>query len=308
MNRFQFGAGKVGRGVASQAELLRYEEKFQLIREKTTTMASSPALTDNQLRFFKTFGYVLLRKFLRAGDLEILAAELERGLRAQFPHKPFDGSQRQWSRMTDETTPFFASLMEDARFLTPAQQICGGDVLGIGIDANRYVGDTGWHPDTGHVHQIGVKYIFYLDQVSAASGALRVIPGSHLLPQAEVEILAAGIRDRPLQEVPCQALDTEPGDVIAFDIRTWHASCGGGQDRRACNLDYFQNPRAAGDIDLILKLGRDHARSIDHFDTRRKFNYSKNWLGNPHQSKIRQGWIDRFNEIGYLDQPGVAEL
>ena len=271
-------------------------------------MASSPAFCKDQLRFFRTFGYIVLRKFLKSGDLKILAAELDRGLSAQYPHKPFNGSQRQWSRMTDETTPFFASLMEDARFLTPAQQICGGDVLGIGIDANRYVGDTGWHPDTGNAQQIAVKFIFYLDPVSSASGALRVIPGSHLLQQAEVKVLAAGIQDMPLQEVPCQAIDTEPGDVIAFDVRTWHASCGGDQNRRVCNLDYFQNPRAAGDIELLVQLGRDHASSIGHFDTKRKFNYSKNWLENPHQSKIRQCWIDRFNEISYLDQPGVAEL
>ncbi|HIB86266.1 TPA: hypothetical protein EYO57_03495 [Candidatus Poribacteria bacterium] len=271
-------------------------------------MANSPELCEDQLQFFATFGYIVLQQLLTPEDLEILAAEIDQGLDVQFPHKPFDGSQRQWSRMTDETTPFSASLMEDVRFLTPAQQICGEDVLGIGIDANHYVGDTGWHSDTGNPQQIAVKYIFYLDPVTAKTGALRVIPGSHLLQETERRIFAKGIQNTPLQEVPCQTINTNPGDVIAFDVRTWHASYGGSQNRRACNLDYFQNPKASDDIELLLQLGRSHAGSINHFDTKRKFNYSKNWLKNPHQSQIRQRWIDRFHEIGYLDQPGVAEL
>ena len=57
------------------------------------------------------------------------------------------------------------------QFLTPAQQICGEDVPGIGIDANRYVGNTGGHPDRGNRLQIAVKYIFYLDSVTADTGA-----------------------------------------------------------------------------------------------------------------------------------------
>ena len=187
-------------------------------------MVNSSELCTDQLQHFATFGYIILRQLLTPEDLKILAVELDQGLDAQFPHNPFDGSQRHWSRMTDETTPFFASLMEDVRFLTPAQQICGEDVLGIGIDANRYIDDTGWHPDTGNAQQIAVKYIFYLDPVTAKTGALRVIPGSHLLQETERQIFSKGIQNTSLQEVPCQAINTVPGDVIAFDIRTWHAS------------------------------------------------------------------------------------
>jgi hypothetical protein len=237
-----------------------------------------------------------------------MAWELDTGLAAQYPHKPFDGHRRQWTRLTDEGTPFFASLMEDPRFLNPAQQLCGEDVLGIGVDVNHYVGNTSWHPDTGDTAQVAVKYIFYLDSVGADSGALRLIPGSHLLRGAERQRFTEGINKTPLEEVPCQAVATQPGDVIAFDIRTWHTSWGGNSNRRACNLDYFQNPSSAESIKQLLELGKGHAGSIGHFDCKRKFNYSKNWLDNPHQNPVRQRWIDHFEEIGYLDQPGVGEL
>lgn len=265
-------------------------------------------LTAAQIHFFKTFGYIVFRQFLKAEDIGIMTRELDAGLAAQFPHKPFDGSQRQWTRMTDEGTPFFASLMEDPRFLTPAQQLCGEDVLGIGVDVNRYVGETGWHPDAHDEEQVAVKYIFYLDAVGADSGALRLIPGSHLLGGSKRQRFSEDVSRIPVVEVPAQAVVTEPGDVIAFDIRTWHASFGGGSNRRACNLDFFQNPSSSKEIKKILELGRGHAGSIGNFGCKRKFNYSKNWLDNPHQSPVRQRWIDRFKEIGYLDQPGVGEL
>ena len=180
--------------------------------------------------------------------------------------------------------------------------------LGIGVDVNRYVGETGWHPDTADEEQIAVKYIFYLDSVGADSGALRLIPGSHLLRGSERRRFSESVRGIPVEEVPAQAVATEPGDVIAFDIRTWHASFGGGSNRRACNLDFFRNPSSVEEIKKLLELGKGHAGSIERFGCKRQFNYSRNWLDNPHRSPVRQRWIDRFEEIGYLDQPGVGEL
>ena len=265
------------------------------------------ALTKEQLHFFKSFGYVVLRQFLNADDLDHVALNFDAALAAQYPPERNDGSERLWTRMTDEGTPFTAALMEDPRFLTPAQQICGDDVLGIGVDINRYVGSTGWHPDTGDENQIACKYIFYLDPVDGNTGALRVIPGSHLLRGAERDAFAKAVSETPLQDVPCQAVATEPGDIIIFDIRTWHASHGGNDNRRALNLDYFSNPQSPAEIEKIRQLGLGQAGSIKHFKPRRQYNYSRNWLNNPHDNPARQRWIDRFEEIGYLDQPGVGE-
>ncbi len=55
----------------------------------------------------------------------------------------------------------------------------------MGVDANRYIGDTRWHPD----HRVdptedcyGIKFAFYLDAVGPDTGALRLVPGSHKNP------------------------------------------------------------------------------------------------------------------------------
>ena len=42
-------------------------------------------------------------------------------------------------------------------------------------------------------------------------------------------------------------------------------------------------------------------------DTPKREKVMSNWLDKLHQSPERQRWIDRFEEIGYLDQPGVGE-
>lgn len=72
-------------------------------------------------------------------------------------------------------------------------------------------------------------------------------------------------------------------------------------------MDFFANRKTPEEIEDLRQVGRKHARTRDKQDLERKFNYSRNWLDNPHRSPERQRWIDRFEEIGYLDQPGVGE-
>ena len=172
----------------------------------------------------------------------------------------------QWTRMMNEETPFFASLPEDPRFLTPAQQICGEDVLGNGTDAHFSVGNTDWHsdsnwqPDSEEV-QLAVKYHFHLDPVTAETGALRFIPGSHLLRGADREIFQEALDKVPLESVPCQAVPTQPGDVVLFDIRTWHASLGGNARQARLQRGILPKPRyyrghrnASGDCAAPIRL------------------------------------------------------
>ena len=102
---------------------------------------------------------------------------------SQSPARPFDSSTRYWSRPTNEVTPFAASLMEDPRILRRTQHVWGDDILGIGIDGTIYLEDTDWHSNTGYRGKHAVKFITFIDPVTASTGALGVIPGSHHLPQ-----------------------------------------------------------------------------------------------------------------------------
>ena len=191
-------------------------------------------LTDAQRGFYETFGYVVLKGVFSTTELESIRREFDNMLADQYSHTPYDGSVRHWTPMMDENTPFLANMMEDSRFLSVAQQLYGDDVLGVIVDGNRYTGDTRWHRDTATVHQYGVKFVFYLQTVDADAGALRVMPGTHRLPNDDE--FAQGVRSMLGESVPATALAAEPGDVVAFDLRMWHASFGGSDDRQMCTV------------------------------------------------------------------------
>ena len=89
---------------------------------------------------------------------------------------------------------------------------------------------------------VGIKFTFYLSNVDGDSGALRVLPGSHLTPFSDaiagVPLLDQEEQDDGLavDELPATVLATRPGDAILFDFRIWHASWRGGLDRRMFSL------------------------------------------------------------------------
>ena len=68
------------------------------------------------------------------------------------------------------------------------------------------------------------------------SGALRLIPGSH--KKALHDALRENLNELGLEicDVPGYVCKSEPGDVVAFDMRCWHASWGGSEDRRMCTV------------------------------------------------------------------------
>ena len=142
-------------------------------------------LSEQEVQHFETFGFIVLRQVFGDGELATIADEYERGLNAANEGRPFDGSERHWAPLLGPQTPFFAALPEDPRFYQVAEQLYGEDVFGMTSDANRYVGDTRWHPDHGvdpSKDCYGIKFAYYLDAVDGDSGALRVLPGSHRDP------------------------------------------------------------------------------------------------------------------------------
>jgi hypothetical protein len=263
-----------------------------------TAPPTSRGMSEEQLSFYRAFGYIHFKGFFTPGEAATIDREFERAMHEQYAHKPFDGSSRHWTMMLDEETPFFANMMEDPRFLATAKQMYG-EVLGVATDANRYVGNTGWHRDTATVAQYGVKFAFYLEPVDAFTGALRVIPNSHLL--SDDPSFGRWMSAVPGDQVPAQILKSEPGDVVGFDLRTWHSSFGGRANRRMCTVVYYAEPRTPQEREALAAQGRNNAKiSYKQFGCKRQFLYSANWMANPRKNADRQHWIDRLTEIGYF--------
>jgi ectoine hydroxylase-related dioxygenase (phytanoyl-CoA dioxygenase family) len=210
-------------------------------------------LSQEQVDHFRAFGFVILRDYLTQDEVAQLRREFDEAMRISFAGNEFDGTKRHWIPMLGPAAPTFGRLAGDPRFLEAGRELSGNDTMLFTVDANRYVGDTGWHSDGAPSHS--VKMVFYLEPVGAESGALRVVPTSHwatphvadsgvseerkqALHQRVAEVNATG----DFRGVPAVALESEPGDVVVFDPHIFHAAVGGSTDRPMCTVTYFPMP------------------------------------------------------------------
>jgi hypothetical protein len=264
------------------------------------------ALTPAQLTFFQAFGYVVLPGRLPPAQVAGLEAELLAEGERQFGG--FDRARRQGIVFLEPSCPRWLDLFASGRCVTPARQILGEDCIGMGTDGNRYVGDTGWHPDSGGrpYPERCIKCCVYLSPVTATTGALRVIPGSHLQPWPTKDGLREAIASLPIAAVPAVALDSQPGDMVLFDARLWHASCGGGDDRRMGTCVYYAAPRTAEERADFRAMGEEQVRILAHCGFRSHW-FSAGYLADCARSPLRAHWMEQLAELGYATAPGICE-
>ncbi len=271
--------------------------------------------TANELARFETFGFVVLRGFLGREELAAFAAEFDLGLARARKEMSRKGGRRQlnWSNLGPDT-PRLAGLLEDPRFVGAAEQLYGGGAVGHYANSNSFDGEqTEWHPDTADLRRRGVKFAFYLQPLDGNTGALRLVPGSHrdplhsaiaALPLKQSIDGVANEEGLPTDEVPAFAARSEPGDVIAFDNRVWHASWGGGSDRRMCSVGYFAAPETPGEEASVRELVGQHAGLVDAFPLLRPH---PEWLANPGGSPQRRRWLEVLRRWGFEGHVGSGE-
>ena len=144
---------------------------------------SAFSLSEQQIRFFETFGYLGFPGLMADRIDEITeafeAVWSERG--GGHNGQPHAGEARSCIVPFIDQSAALSSLIDDPRIRALAATLLGDDFNYMGSDGNYYVGDTGWHSDGWH-HKgkpQHLKIAFYLDPLTRDSGALRVIPGSH---------------------------------------------------------------------------------------------------------------------------------
>lgn len=211
-------------------------------------MSANFKLTDQQVNFFNTFGYLGFPG-LMADRIEEITHEFEmvwvdRG--GGHNGKPHDGKARSCIVPFIDQRDRLASLVDDPRINAIATQLLGEDFNYMGSDGNYYVGDTGWHSDGWHPEIRHIKIAFYLDSLTKDTGCLRVIPGSHLISDQYAGKLQEQIRKSeelwgvPGNAVPAIPLEVTPGDLLVFNHNTKHAAFGGGDHRRMFTINLCQ--------------------------------------------------------------------
>ncbi|MCZ6678951.1 MAG: phytanoyl-CoA dioxygenase family protein [Candidatus Poribacteria bacterium] len=204
-------------------------------------------LTDQQINFFQTFGYLSFPGLL-ADRIDEIDREFEAVWEAHgggHSGKPHEGTARSCIVPFIDQSEVLSSLLDDPRILGIATSLLGDDFNYLGSDGNYYVGDTGWHSDGGHRLEdpMHIKIAFYLDPLTRDTGALRVIPGSHRLGEGYADRLTKQIRDSQDlwgihgRDIPAVAFETQPADVVMFNHNTKHAAFGGGTRRRMFTMN-----------------------------------------------------------------------
>jgi hypothetical protein len=205
--------------------------------------------THQQIEHFKAFGFVVARRLFTEAETSALTAEVAGALTEAFGGSGTDddpdatgGIRGDYLPLALDRTPFSQSLMaDDPRLFQGSTELLGQMTVPTVPIATCFTSNAGWHPDHGPGIR-GLKFLAHLEPRTAATGALRVLPGSHTPGYAErlqaywaQDPGAPGFEDWP---VPGVVVETSPGDVIAFDAHLIHAS-EGGEKRMAWTIEYL---------------------------------------------------------------------
>ena len=207
-------------------------------------------LTDHQLRFYETFGFLAFPGLFE-DDIEDITDAFEQIWSESGQTHDFE--KRSSIIPFADRSEYLSRLLEDPRIDGVVSSLLGDDYNYAGSDGNYYVGDTYWHSDhltDSPFHSI--KIAFYLDPVTRDSGCLRVFPGSCNDGDRFTEALNPVIegpregRSEKLwgvhaSELPGYPIESNPGDMVLFNHKTKHSSFGGGDRRRMFTYTFEQH-------------------------------------------------------------------
>jgi len=223
-------------------------------------------LSQQQRDFFETFGYLVLPGLLKE-ELSWIIDEFE----AVFTGRGVvhDGSKRTTVVPFIDQREKLSTLLDNPQITGLISGLLGGDFNYIGGDGNYYTGDTSWHSDGWHDVGKFLKVALYLDPVRSTTGCLRVIPGTHRVDIKEWDARKA--RNAPelwgvgQNQVPAIPLESNPGDVVAFNHNLMHASFGGSSRRRMFTMNCSARAKDEEQIEDLKRYIGSHARFwIDH--------------------------------------------
>ena len=199
-------------------------------------------LSPQQLNFIETFGYFYFPGL--AGDRidEIIEAFEQVWIDLEVEHPE---TQRTTIYPFLGQSEYLSSLLGDDRIDGIFSSLLGRDYAHLGSSGIFFVNDTAWHSDTpwkGPVYDY--KIGLYLDPLTASTGALRLMPGSHKYGDAHADTLQetmsqlkgsrywmnteklAAVYGLDGPSVPAVAIESQPGDVILFNQGIKHSSWG----------------------------------------------------------------------------------
>ncbi len=256
-------------------------------------------------------GFVVLRDVFESA---LLSDEFDHVLRAAFhdaTHRnngPVENRFRYVPAMS-RRTPVSLALSETCS--RTATMLLGTAVLPGRAKCTEYHDATGSHRDSElAIRSLG--FLAYLEPLTADTGALRVLPGSH----RGVGDTAIGTRANDEAESRFVTVTTMPGDIIVMDEHLLHASVGG-TIRRQWRVDFV------ADEPPHSEEPHSHAADTndpDKSDVLRRYfagQYSAGWDGGydvdlfpsygPDWRTLYPHWSERLCALGVYDAVEAEE-
>lgn len=277
-------------------------------------------LSSAQIDRFRTFGFVALPGLLGAALTEELGAEVEAAIRdayaATYDERVIDGISGHYVPMASGLTPVSTSLVCDSPLLIDtAEKLLDGPVIPECPEGVLYFDQAGWHDDDG-IGVTGVKFATYFEPLEADRGALRFVPcsqhpgvGARLRAFNQSHARApSGASDAVLTEhlaaFPGVVVATQPGDVVAFDLHTWHASVGG-RDRLAWSIVYLRCPETNEQRERTQRSMGDSFEQVFRGLDRDRYPVWRDWLADAPSHPRRAQIAGRMRAAGVLALPGA---
>ncbi len=250
-------------------------------------------LTDEQMSFFAFHGFLLLKDWLAPELTDGLLGEVSGAIADNYavPDSPGGptGTDGFYVPLMGPVSPASRRLALDPRLANCASALLASRVVAKPAKGMLYRDLSPWHRDSGDFRLRAIKAVAYLQPLTGATGALRVLPGSHLAASSDALAEYRGRYpagephvDETLEEArwPGVTLATNPGDVVLFDVHLWHASLFG-RDRYQWSVSYAAAPADQAERDAV----RDYLESflaVGHeYDQERYPYYDPAWTASP---------------------------
>ena len=231
-------------------------------------------LTKQQMSYFETFGYLICRQLFPPSEIAEITREADELWRQMRKEGEDKGSHQDIAPFI-EHRPRLMQLADDDRIYEPMQQLLGDDFIWVGSEGRvgsfNDTNDHRWHCDRTWMYGLNyrwIKHMIYLEPTTKDTGALRVIPGSHLREFAE--ILHVLNEERPNtcrdifgvegDEMPCVALESDPGDMVILNHYIFHGVYHKQPNRRYISLKFAEKPTRPEHFDALCQ----HVQGVLH--------------------------------------------
>jgi Phytanoyl-CoA dioxygenase (PhyH) len=191
-------------------------------------------LTQEQIDRFRTFGFIVLPAALDGEALGGLIEEVDTAIAAAGP-RDTEGGGITGHYVPAGDRPMSAGLVR--RFQPAAEQLLEREAFPAAAHEILLFAEAWWHVDLGP-DVPALKVAVYLETLDTRNGALRVLPTTHRIPQAQL----AALHQMNPHHVPCHVIESRPGDAIFFHLHLWHAALNG-RDRRQWSVEYVAFPK-----------------------------------------------------------------